>query len=119
MEIKNPVENVLEETLKNLRTIIDVDCIIGDSIYSENITIIPISKVSVGFVSGGGEYDGKKKKKTPYYPFAGGSGGGCNLIPIGFLVINKEKVEFIKISHENNIEKIIDIVDGFIKNIKK
>ena len=119
MEVKKPVENVLEETLKNLRDIIDVDCIVGDSINSEETTIIPISKVSVGFVSGGGEYDSKKKKKIPYYPFAGGSGGGCNLTPIGFLVIKKDKVEFIKISHENNFEKIIDIVEGFLKNIKK
>lgn len=119
MEIKKPVENVLEQTLKNLRSIIDVDCIVGDSITNGEIKIIPISKVSVGFVSGGGEYDSKKKKKIPYYPFAGGSGGGCNLTPIGFLVVNKEKVEFIKISHENNFEKVIDIVDGFLKNIKK
>jgi len=119
MEIKKPVENVLEETLKNLRTIIDVDCIVGDSISNGDTTIIPISKVSVGFVSGGGEYDSKKKKKIPYYPFAGGSGGGCNLTPIGFLVINKEKVEFIKITPENNIEKVIDIVDNFFKSIKK
>ena len=119
MEIKKPVENVLEETLKNLRSIIDVDCIVGESIVHSDKIIIPISKVSVGFVSGGGEYDGKKKKKNLSYPFAGGSGGGCNLSPIGFLVIYNTKVEFIKISHENNFEKVIDVFDGFIKSFKK
>lgn len=118
MDIKKPVENVLEQTLKNLRAIVDVDCIVGNSIVKDETTIIPISKVSVGFVSGGGEYDSKKKIKAPSYPFAGGSGGGCNLTPIGFLVVRKEKVDFVKVNHENNIEKVIDIVDNFIKSIK-
>jgi len=120
MEIKKPVENVLEETLKNFKSIVDVDCIVGDAITKGEATIIPISKVSVGFVSGGGEYENKNKKQKNIfsYPFAGGSGGGCNLTPIGFLVIIKDKVEFIKISPENNIEKIIDLVNGFLKSVK-
>ena len=118
MDIKKPIENVLEQTLKNLRGIIDVNCIVGQPIKQEETTIIPISKVSVGFVSGGGEYDGKNKKKNFLtYPFAGGSGGGCNLTPIGFIVILKDKVEFLKVDFENNIDKIIDIASGFIKSI--
>ena len=118
MEIKKPVENVLEYTLKNL-TIIDVDCIVGEPIKKDETTIIPISKVSVGFVSGGGEYSGKNKKKDFLnYPFAGGSGGGCNLTPIGFLIILKDKVEFLKVDYENNIEKVIDIANNIIKSFK-
>ena len=119
MEIKKPVENVLEDTLKNLRTIIDVDCIVGKPLTQDGTTIIPISKVTVGFVCGGGEYDSKCKKKVEFnYPFAGGSGGGCSLTPIGFIVIVKDKVEFIKVDHENNIEKIIDIANNIIKTFK-
>lgn len=119
MDIKKPVENVLEETLRNLRAIIDVDCIIGEAIVKDGTTIIPISKVSIGFVSGGGEYNNIKKiKKELSYPFAGGSGAGCNLTPIGFLVVLKEKVEFIKINEENSLEKILSIVDSFIKAVK-
>lgn len=115
MEIKKPVENVLEQTLKNLKSIIDIDCIVGETIEHESTKIIPISKISVGFVSGGGEYDSKKKKNDFNYPFAGGSGGGCNLTPMGFLVINDSRVQFIKTNVENNFEKIIDIVDNFIR----
>lgn len=114
----NPVENVLEETLKNLRTIIDVDCIVGKPIVNNKVTIIPISKVSVGFVSGGGEYNKDKRKSNLSYPFAGGSGGGCNLTPIGFLSITDKGVDFIKITPDNNIEKIIDIANNFVKSIK-
>lgn len=119
MEIKNPVENVLEQTLKNLRSIIDVDCIVGDPLKYEGATILPISKVSVGFVSGGGEYDNKRKKRKELnYPFAGGSGGGCNLTPIGFLVVIKDKVEFLKVDCESNFEKMLDLAGNLIKSFK-
>ena len=119
MEIKKPVENVLEQTLKNLKTIIDVNSIVGEPIKNEGATIIPISKVSLGFVSGGGEYNNQKKKKCEVnYPFAGGSGGGCNITPIGFLVIIKDNVRFIKVDCESNIEKVIDIASEFVKSIK-
>ncbi len=119
MEVKKPVEDVLEETLKNLKSIIDVDSIIGKPITEKDTTIIPISKVSLGFVSGGGEYNNQKKKKCEVnYPFAGGSGGGCNITPIGFLVIIKDNVRFIKVDCESNIEKVIDIASEFVKSIK-
>lgn len=119
METKKPVENVLEETLKNLRTIIDVDCIVGKPIVKDKVTIIPISKVSLGFVSGGGEYNKDKKNHNLNYPFAGGSGGGCNLTPIGFLSISENSVDFIKITPDNNVEKLIDIANNIVKSIKK
>ena len=118
MEIKNPVENVLEQTLKNLRSIIDVDCIVGEPIKYDGATIIPISKVSVGFVTGGGEINNKKCKKQFNYPFAGGSGGGCNLTPIGFLVVVKDKVSFLKVDCENNFEKLLDLAGNLIKTFK-
>ncbi|MBQ3047779.1 MAG: GerW family sporulation protein [Clostridia bacterium] len=119
MEIKKPVENVLDQTLKNLKTIVDVDCIVGNPINYNDTTIIPISKISVGFIGGGGEYDTKKKKSNNLnMPFAGGSGGGCNLTPIGFLVVMKEKVEFLKVDNESNIEKIINLANGLLSSFK-
>ena len=120
MEIKKPIENVLEETFKNLRNIIDVDLIVGKPIENNLTTIIPVSKVSVGFVSGGGEYiDNKKVKKLFTLPFAGGSGGGCNIVPIGFLVVTEGKVNFVKVDDESNFKKFVDVASNFIEEIKK
>ena len=116
MEVKKPVENVLENTLKNLKSIVDIDCIVGSPIVQEGCCIIPISKVAVGFVSGGGEYNTKKKKVV--YPFAGGSGGGCNITPIGFLVVAKDNVQFLKVETESNVEKVVDIVKDVVSKIK-
>lgn len=116
MEVKKPVENVLENTLKNLKSMVDIDCIVGSPISQDGSCIIPISKVAVGFVSGGGEYNTKKKKVV--YPFAGGSGGGCNITPIGFLVVTKDKVQFIKVEAESNVEKVVDIVKDIVSKVK-
>ncbi len=116
MEVKKPVENVLENTLKNLKSIVDIDCIVGSPILQEGSCIIPISKVAVGFVSGGGEYNTKKKKVV--YPFAGGSGGGCNITPIGFLVVIKSNVQFLKVEAESNIEKVVDIIKDVVSKVK-
>ena len=117
---KKPVEDVLEETLKNMKQIIDVDCIVGEIITRGEISLIPISKVSVGFVSGGGEYETNKKlKKLPsFLPFAGGAGGGCNITPVGFIVLSNNDVRFLKVDSENNIEKLIDVADKFFNNFK-
>lgn len=116
MEIKKPIENILKETLENLRGIVDANSIIGSPIEKGDCLIVPISRVSFGFVSGGGEYN--KKRHNEIYPFAGGSGGGCNISPIGFLVVKEKNVQFIKINIENNVEKIVDLVQDLIKNKK-
>lgn len=111
---KKPVDDVLSSTLTNLKEMIDVNSIVGDPIKTDNATIIPISRVSVGFVSGGGEYESQKKKNF-VYPFAGGSGGGCNITPIGFIIANPLKVEFIKIDGETSIDKVLDLVQNVVK----
>ena len=120
MASENKLQEVVQATLAQIRNMIDADTVIGTPIETASgTTIIPISKVSLGFVSGGGEYNNQKKKRFEVnYPFAGGSGGGCNITPIGFLVIIKDNVRFIKVDCESNIEKVIDIASEFVKSIK-
>lgn len=112
------MKNVLEETLKNLKAIIDVDSIVGKPISQDGSTIIPVSKVSVGFISGGGDVEGKRKPLNVGYPFAGGSGGGCNITPIGFLCVTNGNVSFIRVESGNNVDKIIDVVTNIAKTVK-
>lgn len=121
MEKETPINSVLEQTLKNLKSIIDIDCIVGNPINCEDgSVIIPISKVSIGFVSGGGEYQKvKSKPKNPEYPFAGGSGAGCNVSPMGFLVVGNGSVKYINIDDKTSISKVFDFADKIIDKIKK
>lgn len=115
----NKIEEVMTSAMKNLRSLIDVDVVVGDIISSNGLSIIPLTKVSFGFVSGGGEYYSELKeiKKDTEYPFSGGSGGGLSMQPIGFLVIEKSDVKLVKIEAKSAIEKLIEAVPELAKFI--
>ena len=108
----NKIEEVMRSAMNNLRSLVDVDVVVGKPIVAEEgITIIPLTKVTMGFVSGGGEYNADiKDKKDVEYPFSGGSGGGLSIKPIGFLVMKNNELELIKIDSKTAIEKLIETV---------
>ena len=111
------VDKLIDNTFEKLKDIIDANTIIGKTIkLSENIAIIPISKVSVGLVTGGGEMPVKRKNLTSL-----GSTTGFTLIPIGFLTISGQGVNYISTSiAEPSTTKLIEtfatIYDKFLKN---
>lgn len=118
----NKINDVITSSMENLKSMIDVDVVVGKPIFEGlDITIIPLTKVIMGFVSGGGEYYSELKnlKKDYEFPFSGGSGGGVNLQPIGFLVVKNCSVEIIKIEEKFAIEKLIEIVPEITSFIDK
>ena len=81
------LEGLMSTSMENIRNLVDVNTIIGDPITSpDGTTIIPISKVSFGFVSGGSDLPAKVEKDV----FAGGAGAGITIKPQAFIVINKD-----------------------------
>ena len=116
----NKIEDVMISAMKNLRTLVDVDIVVGKPISAnENMSIIPLTKVTMGFVSGGGEYYSEIKdvKKNSEYPFSGGSGSGLSLKPIGFLIVKNNEVELLKIEAKSAVEKLIESVPEVAKFI--
>lgn len=116
----NKIEEVMSSAMKNIRSLVDVDIVIGKPLETNsNVTIIPLTKATLGFVSGGGEYYSELKeiKKDTEYPFAGGSGAGLNLQPIGFLVIDGTAVSLVKVDTKSAIEKLIEAVPEVAKFI--
>ena len=112
------IESLVDVSLEKIRSLIDVNCVIGNPIsMPDGTSVVPISKVSVGFVSGGGEYysELKEMRKETEYPFSGGSGGGVSLQPIGFLVIKNGCVEVIKIDSKSAVEKLIETIPEVAK----
>lgn len=95
---ENKIESLIDISLERIRTMIDVNCVVGSAItLPDGSAIIPISKVSVGFVSGGGEYnDLNAKRNAADFPMAGGTGGGFSVSPIGFFVVSKDKFKLIR-----------------------
>ena len=85
---KNPIGELMQNTMENVRNILKVDTVVGDPIYTpDGITLVPISKISVGFGGGGVEFNNKKVGENR--PFGGGNATGVKIDPIGFLVINQ------------------------------
>ena len=94
----NKIESLIDVSLEKIRNLIDVNCVIGSAIsMPDGSSIIPISKVSVGFVSGGGEYnDLNAKRNSADFPMAGGTGGGFTVSPVGFFVVENNKFRLIR-----------------------
>lgn len=117
----NKIEEVMRSAMNNLRSLVDIDVVVGKPIISESeMTIIPLTKVTMGFVSGGGEYNADlKERKDAEYPFSGGSGGGLSIKPIGFLVIKNKEIELVKIDSKSAIEKLIETVPEVAKFISQ
>lgn len=119
---QNNVNDIMNTTLDKIRSMVDVDTIIGNTILiNENISIIPISKVTFGFFSGGGEYDLKNSKKDLdiKLPFAGGGSAAVTINPIGFIVANKDRITMLPASHNSTAEKILEMIPSVINDIKK
>ena len=112
----NPLDNLINSTLENLREIIDVNTIVGDAIpLNDDGVILPISKVSLGFVSGGSDIP---STDPPEYPFGGASGAGVSLKPVAFLVIKRDNIRLLPLDASTTIDKLVDRVPQLIDIIK-
>ncbi|MBR3893771.1 MAG: sporulation protein YtfJ [Clostridia bacterium] len=112
MEKESALKDLINSSLDKVRTIIDADTVVGKQIATPSGTvIIPVSKVSMGFASGG--LDIPSNKKTPT-KFGGGGGTGVTVNPLGFLVVSPAgKVDFLPmlLEPESPIEQISNILD--------
>jgi sporulation protein YtfJ len=106
----HPIDNLMKSTMENLKDMIDVNTIVGDSVITKDgALIIPISKVSFGFVSGGTEFDSNKgRSEGGDFPFGGGSGAGFSIKPVAFLVIKGESIRLLSVDDRNTYDKIVD-----------
>lgn len=122
-ENKTPISELLGISMEKVREMADINTIIGDPIkLDDGTTIIPISKVSYGFASGGSDLPSKSEKNL----FGGGAGAGISIKPEGFLVISNGNAKMIPINGASNplsaavntVPEVIDKISGFIKKKK-
>ncbi|MDD3831965.1 MAG: spore germination protein GerW family protein [Clostridia bacterium] len=113
------IKQIVDSAVRNLRSLAEVNTIIGKPMMTvQGDTILPISQVTLAFIAGGGEY-GKKKKVKLDNQFAGGTGGGATLSPVGFLVINNDGIKILKTDQQSNLSKIVDVAVDMLKEIGK
>ena len=94
---KHPIESLMGVSMEQIKDMVDVNTVIGDAVQTQDgSTIIPISRVSFGFVAGGGEYAVSGAQAGAYgLPFAGGAGAGVSIHPMGFLVCGRNGVRLL------------------------
>lgn len=114
-EKKEKINHLIEQSLANLDHLTDVNTVIGKPIVTASgFQLIPFSKVTLGNLSGGGEYgDVKVVKETDSFPFAGGNGAVVSLKPLGFLLDDGKSCRIMRIADEpldNLIERAGEIV---------
>ena len=113
-----PIGQLMRTTLENIKEMVDVNTVIGEAIVtSGGATVIPVSKVSFGFVSGGGEYDASRPPETDL-PFAGGSGAGVSVQPVGFLVVGEDGVKLLPAQHLTAWERAVNCAPQLMDDIR-
>ncbi len=116
---ETPVNKIMENTLQKMREMVDVSTIIGEPIKTGDTTLIPVSKVSYGFTSGGTDLPSKQNAEL----FGGGGGGGITISPVAFIVIQGEKVRMMQINNytssaDRAIAMIPELVDQLSQLLK-
>lgn len=117
---QHPIESLMRTSMENIREMVDVNTVVGDPVKTQDgSTIIPISKVSFGFVAGGGEYAGGLQSPQPgELPFAGGAGAGVSVHPMGFLVCSAGGVRLLSASCASPMERLVEMIPQALEEIR-
>lgn len=115
---ERPVERVMDNAFSKMRKLVDADIVVGTPVHTaDGASIIPVNRVTMGFLTGGGEYSDLSKTPSEGYPFAGGSGAGVSVSPICFLVSDGKTVKLINVEEKSPIDKILGLIPDTIGKV--
>ena len=118
------VESIIETTMARLKTIVDVNTIVGEPIPAGDGVVVPVSKICFGFFSGGGEYApggkvaGAALAEQKSYPFLGTAVAGVSLTPKAFLVTTEEGVTVVPANYDSTLDRLVGQLPKFVKEIR-
>ena len=111
---EHPIQGLMGVTIEKIRDMVNAETIIGDPIHVDDTTIIPVSRVTFGFASGGSDVGPSSNKQM----FGGGSGAGISIQPIAFLVIANGEVRLLKMDADaSTADRIVEAVPGVINTL--
>ena len=125
MEKSNPISDLMRATMEQIRAVADANTIIGAPIQAEGVTLIPVSRLSLGVAGGGTEFSTKKQAPGGDNGFGGGSGASAKLEPVAFLVVREGGVKLLPVAPPpattadrviEAVPEVVDKVTNFIKD---
>ena len=116
---EHPLNDLMGSTMERLRSMVDVNTVVGEPILAGEVTIIPVSMVSVGFASGGSDFASKNQRPEQDNSFGGGSGAGLKITPIGFLIVRGENVKLLPVMPPPGgaIDRAVDMVPDLVDKV--
>ncbi len=121
------IQSLMETTFDTIKGSIDANTIIGDPIQTDNTVVVPISKVTIGFGIGGGEYSKghdksklkEKREETEDNNFAGGSAGAISIQPVAFVVVENGETRLMSLDNSiNMVDNILAVTPKVIEKIQ-
>lgn len=122
---EHPVNDMMGATMEKLKAMVDSNTVVGEPIVTQEVTIIPVSRVSFGFASGGSDFASKHQKPGEANAFGGGSGAGVHVDPIAFLVVREGTVRVLPLmpgpggAIDRAINMVPDLVDKVTDFVEK
>lgn len=121
--MSDKIGDVMRTTMENLKEMVDVNTVVGTPVQTGGgAMVVPVSKVSFGFVSGGGEYGAGKQppQQLPApLPFSGGAGAGVTVSPVGFLVVGPDGVRMVSAQVDTYLDRIIEGLPALIDQVRR
>lgn len=123
--MEHPIGELMQTAMSSIRDMVDVNTVIGDPVVTAaGSTIIPISKVSFGYMTAGGDVTCRDKHRHApedpgTFPFAGGSGAGVSVQPVGFLVVNGDNVRMLPAQSLTVADRVVDLIPGVVEDVRE
>ncbi len=111
------VTELFNKSIDKMKSMVDVSVVVGKMMSFNGVSVLPISRVKCGFISGG---INQKKESESDNPFGGASGGTMTLTPIAFLLILPNEVKLLHLDENSHIlENLIDLIPDFVQEVFK
>ena len=113
------MNDFMGSTMQKIKEMVDANTVIGTPIETSGVTIIPVSKVSVGFASGGSEFVSKHQKPDGNNTFGGGGGASVKVTPVSFLIIKGDTVKLLPVDPPaaTTADRVVELVPELMERV--
>lgn len=121
--MEHPIGELMQTAMASIKDMVDVNTVVGQPVQAgTDATVIPISRVSFGYVTAGGDLSAQDKRsfttQEADFPFAGGSGAGVSVQPVGFLVVNGDSVRMLPATCQSVADRMVELIPTVMEDVK-